>query len=244
VIAKIIKDPKEIFATYTRDCQAAFGDDLVSIVLYGSAAGDQYRPGKSDLNFMIVLSDRGIERLERGLAMVETWRRRQVAVPLFVTAAYVAGSLDVFPIEYLNIQRRYLLVYGRDILADLSFEPKWLRLQCEREVKSKLILLRELFFETGGRSKALRNAAIQSLPAVAAICEALLHLHDNGRTETQGSVFQAVSRLFDLDEGVFERLLDIKTGQFKPSAREMGVFYHQYLAQVAKLAQAVDAMGG
>ena len=244
MIAKIIKDPKEIFAAYTRDCQAAFGDDLVSIILYGSAVGDQYRPGKSDINFMIVLSDRGIEHLQRGLAMVATWRRRQVAVPLFVTEAYVAGSLDVFPIEYLNIQRRYLVVYGLDILADLSFEPPWLRLQCEREVKGKLILLREMFFETGGRPKALRNAAIQSLPAMAAICEALLHLHDSGLPDSQLAVFEAVSRLFDLDEGVFEHLLDIKAGQFKPSAREMNSFYQNYLAQVAKLAQAMDALGG
>ena len=56
-MAKKPQDPKEIFQEIITDYKKAFGDDLVSIVLYGSAAGQDYRPGKSDINFMIVLSN-------------------------------------------------------------------------------------------------------------------------------------------------------------------------------------------
>ena len=63
-MAKIPKDPKEIFPEIIADYKNLFGDDLVSIILYGSATGQDYRPGKSDINFMIVLSEEGIERLE------------------------------------------------------------------------------------------------------------------------------------------------------------------------------------
>jgi hypothetical protein len=57
-MAKIPKTPEEIFPEITADFQKIFGEDLVSIILYGSGAGGDYVPGKSDLNFLITLTDR------------------------------------------------------------------------------------------------------------------------------------------------------------------------------------------
>jgi len=34
-----------------------FGNDLISVILYGSAVTNEYIPKKSDLNFLIVLSE-------------------------------------------------------------------------------------------------------------------------------------------------------------------------------------------
>jgi predicted nucleotidyltransferase len=63
-MAKSPKEPKDIFTDIITDYKKAFGDDLISIIMYGSATGKDYRPGKSDINFMIVLSEEGIERID------------------------------------------------------------------------------------------------------------------------------------------------------------------------------------
>ena len=70
-MSRIPKDPRDIFRELTDDYKDCFGDELVSIILYGSAAGQDYRPGKSDINVMIVLTDNGIENLDQGLTLVE-----------------------------------------------------------------------------------------------------------------------------------------------------------------------------
>ena len=62
-MSKTPKDPKEIFQELTDDYKDCFGNELVSIILYGSAAGKEYRPGKSDINVMVVLTDAGIEAM-------------------------------------------------------------------------------------------------------------------------------------------------------------------------------------
>ena len=103
-MSKAPNDPKEIFREITEDYSRLFGDALISIILYGSATGGDYRPGKSDINFMIVLSEEGIGQLEKAFKAVEKWKKRKVAVPLFLTEAYIQTSLDVFPIEYLNFR--------------------------------------------------------------------------------------------------------------------------------------------
>ena len=63
-MAKIPKEPREVFEEITEDYQQAFGNDLVSIILYGSGASGEYVPKRSDLNFLIVLSEEGIDALE------------------------------------------------------------------------------------------------------------------------------------------------------------------------------------
>jgi predicted nucleotidyltransferase len=244
-MAKIPRDPKEIFPEIIADYKNLFGDDLVSIILYGSATGQEYRPGKSDINFMIVLSEEGIEHLDLAFSSVKKWLKKNVAVPLFLTESYVETSLDAFPIEYLNIQRNYTLVFGKDILKDLEFNPDFLRLQCEREIKGKLILLREKFLQTGGRGKALIEVIEKSLPAFIAIFKALVYLiKGEALPQEKTRIIRSIAEELDIDAGVFEKLLDIKEEKVKLSESEITNLFKDYLRQVRKLSKLVDALGG
>ena len=125
-----IKKPEEIFTEITEDFKKIFKEDLVSIVLYGSGTTDDFVPGKSDLNFLIVLSEDAIDYLDVALETVAQWRKRNVSTPLFMTKSYIESSLDSYPLEFLNMQNNHVLVYGEDVLRGISFESSHLRLQC------------------------------------------------------------------------------------------------------------------
>ena len=243
-MARYPEKPEEIFKDITSDYVEVFGGDLVSILLYGSAAGGDYRPGRSDLNFLIVLTEAGIERLDRAFKTVERWRKRYVAVPLFVTEIYVQGSLDVFPIEYLDMQRRHITVHGPDVLEGLAFDPEHVRLQCEREIKGKLLLLREGFLGTGGKARGLKELIAQSLPAFAAIFQALLFLQGEEAPARKSEVFQRGAKALGLDAGVFEALAAVREERSKPSEDLLNRLVKDYLREVRKLAIVVDSQGG
>jgi len=243
-MAKVPQDPKEIFPEIIDDYKGLFGDDLISIILYGSAASKDYRPGKSDVNFMVVLSEEGIEHLERAFKVVGKWEKRKVAIPLFLTEFYVESSVDVFPIEYLNFQRSHALVYGKDVLKALAFDPKLVRLQCEREIKGKLLLLRESFMETAGKGRALRGVIGQSIQAFVALFDALLYLKEKEIPVEKREVVRLACNTFDLDAGLFEKLLDIKEQKIKPDDAETQFLFRGYLKEVRKLSKIVDTWGG
>jgi len=243
-MARNIKEPKDIFQDIITDYKDVFGDDLVSIILYGSATGKDYRPGKSDINFMIVLSEEGIEHLDRAFGIVKKWRKRGVAIPLFLTEGYVDTSLDVFPIEYLNFQRDYVLVFGKDILKELTFNPEFIRMQCEREIKGKLLILREAFLETSGKGKALKEVIGNSIPAFVAIFEALLYVKGRDLPGEKREVFRLTAEVFDVSADVFERLLDVKEEKRKFADAEIRNLFTEYLKEVRKLAMLIDALGG
>jgi hypothetical protein len=243
-MAKFPQDPKEIFPEIIDDYKGLFGDELVSIILYGSGAGPDYRPGKSDINFMIVLSEEGIERLDKAFKVVQTWQKRKVAIPLFLTELYVESSLDVFPIEYLNFQRNHVLVYGKDILEELSFDRELVRLQCEREIKGKLLLLREAYMETSGKGKALRDVIGQSIQAFLAIFDALLFFKGKEIPKDRRDVVTLTCDTLDLGAGVFQKLLDIKEEVIKPEDTKTKSLFQDYLKEVRKLSKIVDTLGG
>jgi hypothetical protein len=241
-MAKAPQDPKEIFQEIISDYKGLFGDDLVAIILYGSATGPDYHPGKSDVNFMIILTEAGIERLDRAFDTVKKWRKRKVATPLFLTENYLETSRDVFPIEYLNFKRHHILVYGKGMLDDLPLRRQFIRLQCEREIKGKLLLLRHAFLETGGERRAMKSIISQSLGAFAAISEALLYLKETEAPGGRRSKIRAMAEAFKLDPTIFEKLLDVREEKKKPGGDEMKRLFRTYLGEIRKLAKLVDEL--
>ena len=241
-MSKIPKKPEDIFSEIIDDYQRLFGDDLIAILLYGSAASGDYVAGRSDINFLVVLSDGGIHALDRALDLVAKWRKRNVATPLFLTEAYVRTSVDVFPMEYLSFQRNYKPVYGQDILKDLTFDREYLRLQCEREVKGKLLLLREAFLESQGKAKPLQQVMSDSLGAFVAIFSTLLHLEGKDVPRHRRDIITTSCRAFHLDGRLFEKLLDLREKRLKLSGSELTALFKAYLNEVQKLWKIVDEL--
>ncbi len=242
-MAQTPKKPEDVFAEITNDFRKVFGDDLVSIILYGSGAGDNYLPGKSDLNFLIVLSEQGIDNLDQAIDMVSKWKKKYVAIPLFMTKSYIKSSLDSYPIEFLNMQKKYIKVFGEDVLKELPFDPRFLRLQCEKELKGKILHLREGFLETEGKEKRIRNLIKISLTAFISIFKALLYLVEAEIPGDRREIIKSVAEKFGTNADVFLKCTDIKEDKGNFSSVEIKEIFKAYLTEVGKLSEIVDKFG-
>jgi hypothetical protein len=161
-----------------------------------------------------------------------------------LTESYLETSVDVFPIEYLNFRHNYVLVHGKDILKDLVIEPDLLRLQCEREIKGKLLLLRQAFLESSGKGKHLKEVIGHSIRAFSAIFKALLYLEGEEVPRGKLEVLRKACKTFGLDMDLFENLLDASKGSSSAPDDETVALFRRYLAAVNKLANLVDTWGG
>jgi len=236
------KKPEEIFEPFCADFEALYGDDLLSIILYGSCARGEYVPKKSDINVMLLLSENGIRQLGRALKTVEKWWRRGVATPLFLTHAYIETSLDTFPIELLNFQAAYRVLRGEDPLSSLVFNYRMLRLQCERELKGKLLHLRERFLETGGSARRIKELIAHSLPAFLAIFQGVAYLHGKPPQSSREALMEAVKGPLGLDVALFADLYAVREGRIRLSAAGATALMERYIEEVRRLAMAVDSL--
>ena len=63
-MAKIPDQPQEVFVSLTQDYLKIFGNELVSLIVYGSSATGSYVKGKSDINLLVVLTNAGKHKLD------------------------------------------------------------------------------------------------------------------------------------------------------------------------------------
>ena len=241
-MGKIPKRPEEIFQEFTRDYQAIFRDDLKSIILYGSGARGQYIPKKSDLNFLIVLTEAAMDRLRETFPLIRKWRKRRVNIPLFLTEEYIASSLDSFPVEFLNLRDSHVLVFGRDVLEELPFDKKNIRLQCERELKGKLLLLREAFLDSEGKARGLGQVSSTSLTAFLSLFRALLFLRDREIPRHNDELISTTAKEIGFDENPFMEVLRVREGKAKPRREQMEGIVEKYLQAIRELWKNVDQL--
>src|SRR5574340_854685 len=118
-------------AQLTEHVRLVFGTDLVSLTLYGSAAGEDFVPGKSDLNLAIVLEHITFPYLKALHAHLPKWHKLGAAVPLLLDRRFVEQGRDVFPMEFHDIKEQHRVLYGEEIFARLEIDSRHLRYQAE-----------------------------------------------------------------------------------------------------------------
>lgn len=241
-MAKIPDQPQDIFVPLTQDYLQAFGKDLISLMLYGSAASGSYVKGKSDINILVVLTEEGIVRLEDAFELVKNWRKRNVAIPLVLTKNFISSSLDSYPIEFLNMKNSSVLIYGENVLEPLAFKPEDLRLQIERELKSKILLLRQGYLESEGSARRVRQLIGRSLTAFTAIFNAMLYLKQAKTPRDKQETMKEMNRVFTIDAGIFMLCHEIRQGVDKLSGKEVMDVFKKYLREAEKASEIIDGL--
>ena len=241
-MSRIPNKPQEIFDDFVSDFKNIYNDDLKSIILYGSGARGEYVKKQSDINFLIILTEDGIKQLRNCLLFIPKWHKRKVSTPLFLTKEYIISSLDSYPMEFLNMQRNHLLVYGEDVLEELKIDTKLLRLQCEHEIKGKLLHLREEFLGTQGKKNLIAALIARSLPAFTTLFESLLFLKNEEIPKQSKQIFAKAASVFKLDYDLFAKLHKVKDKSVKHSTEEMRSLMDSYIWEIRKVAEVIDKL--
>ena len=241
-MAKAPKTPQEVFPEFVGDLRGIYGDRLQSVILYGSGARGDYVAGKSDINFLVVPAENAADDLEKVLPFVSKWKKRAVATPVIMTMAFIGSSLDVYPVEFLNMKRHYEVAFGEDVLAALVFDDKALRLQCERELKGKRMLLRTRFLETADKAQELRGLLAASITAFLSVFAALLALKGRQAPRGRREIVEAVAEAFGIEAAPFLHCIDLREGKKGLPLEELKGIFRSYTEQIEKLIRAVDGL--
>ena len=110
---------KKIDEFVSRMKQAA-GQNLQSIILYGSAAAGEYQADFSNLNLLCVLRESSFSKLSAIAPVVEWWHHQKHPAPLVMTQEELEHSTDVFSIELLDMQHHHRVLFGDELLTRLQ----------------------------------------------------------------------------------------------------------------------------
>ncbi len=94
--------------------QTSLGDRLRSITVVGSALTDDFQPGVSDINTVVVLDEHDVSALNAIASLARPMRRYNLSAPLLMTTSYIERSRDVFGVEFLDFQLTHETILGDD----------------------------------------------------------------------------------------------------------------------------------
>ncbi|HFQ89417.1 MAG TPA: hypothetical protein ENK27_04990 [Desulfobulbus sp.] len=218
--------------------------ELHSIHVVGSVLTPDFQPGRSDINSVIVLERIDLTFLDFLVRLGATFREKKIAAPLLMTPHYIDRSLDVFPVEFFNFREIHLTMTGEDLLARLVIDDLKLRLQCEREVKSMLVGLRQGYLralgDPGGMASLLAGSVKSLLPLLRALCHLRHRPPSLAGSELIRSLQQPELPETDSFEAVFA--LSRQQGEKLPEKEALTSLFARYYQAMEALAEYIDAL--
>jgi predicted nucleotidyltransferase len=210
-----------------------------SAVLYGSGARGDFVPGRSDINLVLVIEDLSPPVL-RSLGPAFTgWRSSKLEPPLLLSRTEWSRASDAFPIEITDMRTSYQVLRGADPLSGMQVDRSDLRRALERELRGKLLRLRQAYVASAGDSDALGAVAGESAATIMVLLRALLSLL--GRHVPTNPLELAAEAAAVLGiEG--EHLLQVVRHRSEPRWRCPPEDFERYLEAVERAARFVDQL--
>jgi predicted nucleotidyltransferase len=232
---------EELLNRFVSQLEQAFGDDLVSVVLYGSAAAGDYQENVSDLNILCVLKTVGTEQLSAAYPAVDEWMKKKQPAPTLLSVEEIERASDAFAIEFVDISKAYRVLHGCDVAAGIEVDPAHHRHQVEHELRSRLLRLRGRYLALQKDRRQLIALMCDSLPTFATLLRHATLLAGGEAFMKKHEVFQEAVRTLGIESRPFERLLAVREGE-KLTDAEIGPLFESYLRQITAAAEFVDRL--
>ena len=215
------------------------GENLESMILYGSAARGDFKEGHSDLNVLCVLRSVTARELTRVSPVVHWWCKDQnEPAPLFFTSEELRTSADVFSIELLDMQRSRRVLDGPDVIAGIAIPMNLHRVQVEHDLRTLLLKLRQHFLLTGQKESELRVAAAKSSSSALALLRHTLIVFDEDPPAAAHEVFVRIAALTGAEAEAFAASYKLRDRH--AHAEDIVRTYSQYTNALSVVISALD----
>jgi hypothetical protein len=215
------------------------GENLESMILYGSAARGDFKEGHSDLNILCVLRSVAARELTRVTPVVHWWCKDQnEPSPLFFTAEELRQSADVFSIELLDMQESRRVLYGADIITGIDVPMNLHRVQVEHDMRTLLLKLRQHLLLTGQKEHDLRAAAAKSSSSVLALLRHTLIAFEEEPPASATGVFARIAALTGAEADAFAAAYKLRDRH--AHADDIARTYEKYLNALTVVISALD----
>jgi len=218
----------------------ALSDNLRSAVLYGSAAAGDFAPGTSNYNLLLVVDRLGLDELNALIRPVFRWTREGHRPPLLFTRGQLEASADAFPIELGDIRQSRRVLVGEDPLASVSINQEYLRLQLERELRGKLLALREGYLMSGGRPKQVVRLIASSLNGFLVLFRAAVRLFQEDVPAEKLDALRLLGQHVTFDPQPLLVAHELKHRRRTMRSVEPLALFQAYLTTIEQVVEAID----
>jgi predicted nucleotidyltransferase len=185
---------KHGLSSFVEAAQAALGETLRSVVLFGSAAEGKLRK-TSDVNVIVVLSRFEVERIDR---LREPLRTAHAAIKLdamFLLEQEIAAAVEAFAVKFADIRHRHRVLFGTDVFADVAPSRSAELARLDQALLNTILRLRRGYLLRSLRDEQVGAFVADVTGPIRACAEALLELQGTPAASPKEALAQFASQL-------------------------------------------------
>jgi predicted nucleotidyltransferase len=217
-----------------------YSENIHSIHIVGSSITGDFHEKTSDINSIFVLKEMNLKFVELIAPFGKRYRKKGIAAPLIMTPGYIKRSLDVFPIEFLDFKLIHETVFGEDILKDIEIDISDLRRQCEREIKTKLIVLRQGYISSQGDKKIIAENIVSRIAGYIPLFRSIIYLMGKKPPVRKYEVLTDLSAHTGVNIDILKKILDMKRGTLKLAKNEIDSIFEEYYRTTEEISNLID----
>ncbi len=234
-----MKKPEGKLQELVSRLQEACGRDLVSVVLFGSAAREDFHEEFSDVNLLVVLQQLKPDSFAAIGQVLRWWSHEEkLRPPLIMTVEELRDSADVFAIEMLDIKSSHKTLFGQDVTAAIDVPMNLHRIEVEHELRTTILRLRHHLLLSPDHEEELRAVLAKSITSVLTLFRhALIALGENP-PQAKPQLLQRASEVFGFDVGPLQSILELRSRD--PHPKKLRELYHAYMSAIQQVAHELD----
>jgi len=233
---------EERLSTLVERLRPAFGEHLVSVILYGSAAAGDWNEHSSDLNILCVLDQISPHELLQSEPIFRWWREQGHPPPLLLSEEEVRSSSDSFPMEFQDLAEHRRVLHGSDVIDGVTIDKSFYRAQVEHELRAKQIRLRQKAAEVLSNPDRLLLLMTESVSTFCVLGRHALILSNHPahwkKAEIVADLEDALRRSF----AATNEILAIRAAGKRKVAKDTAALFEGYLREVDALVRFVDRL--
>ena len=162
-------------AEFVAAAREALGDDLVSVVLFGSAAEGRLR-ATSDVNLILVLKRFDPARIDK---LREPLRGAHALIRLecmFILESEVGPASEAFAVKFSDIRERHKVLWGKDLFAGLAPSREAMLTRLRQILLNFTLRMRERYALVSLRPEQLASAVADAAGPLRSAAALILEL--------------------------------------------------------------------
>jgi hypothetical protein len=183
-----------VLRSFIAAAKKAFGDNLRSVVLYGSGAEGRLRP-TSDVNLILLLTsfDRGqADQLREPLRLAEAAIKLRV---MFLLQEELKPATQAFAVKFADIARRRVVLYGEDPFASISVAKEDAIFRLRQTLLNLTLRLREAYIARSLREEQLAAVIADAAGPLRSCASTLLDLEGRAATSPKEALEHVAASL-------------------------------------------------
>jgi predicted nucleotidyltransferase len=234
-----MKKPEDKLQELVSRLQAACGDNLVSVVLYGSAAREEFHERYSDVNLLAVFGDLSGGQIAVLGPVVRWWTREEgFTPPLMMTEVELRESADVFAIELVDLQHMHKTLFGKDVVSEVHVPMNLHRVEVEQQVRTTFLRLRQHLLLNSDDQDELRKVLAKSIGGVSTLLRHALIAVGESPTHEKPRMLEQAGAAFGFDGGVMQSVLALRSDHARPmNASDV---YNAYMNAIGSVAHELE----